>query len=209
MTRKQIEEQFQECLNYHSHEGEWEVFGKKITIFRAEPKFTKREDGSFDREGEETAGMVCGFIDNSYFTGWYEQGPNDLKYTMEDICSELFKNRQVDWKFSGTLWSLSEEEKELYSRNSLVESVRKEVKRELPLLGLDPASIRMDGTLVWKDGIFFGTASSKGWFALSEIMLEEQNSFTGEELIREGKVELASPELIQFFKEAFSYTLSF
>lgn len=209
MTRKQIEEQFQECLNHHSHEGEWEVFGKTITIFRAEPKYTEREDGSFDWEEDEIAGMVCGFIDNSYFTGWYEQGPNDLKKAMEDICSELFKNRQVDWNFSGTLWSLSKEEKELYSRKSLVESVRKEVKRELPLLGLKPDSIRMDLNLVWNDGIFFGTASSNGWFPLSEIVLKKQNSFTGEELIREGKVELASPALKQFFKEAFSYTISF
>lgn len=106
MSLKSVAELLQECFEKHCHEGEFNLFGKKITVFTREPEYQLDENNCpmFDKEPISYGGHKCAFIDDTYWTGWYcPDIGNDLKYCMEDVTKKLFESVEIKFTIIGSL----------------------------------------------------------------------------------------------------------
>ena len=106
MSNTSIADQLSSCYNYDCHEGEFNILGKKITVFTREPVYHTDETGNIDfsREPISYGGDKCAFIDDTYWTGWYY--PNcmeDLKACMTDVTKHLFEDASIKFTITGTL----------------------------------------------------------------------------------------------------------
>jgi hypothetical protein len=106
MSNTSIADQLSSCYNFDCHEGEFNILGKKITVFTREPVYHTDETGNIDfsREPISDGGDKCAFIDDTYWTGWYY--PNcmeDLKACMTDVTKHLFEDASIKFTITGTL----------------------------------------------------------------------------------------------------------
>lgn len=106
MSEKTISEILQDCYNHHCHSGEFSLFGKHIIVFTKEPVYPIDENGlpNYDEEPISYGGDKCAFIDDTYWSGWYEQDlGNDLYYCMKDVTKHLFESDNIKFTITGTL----------------------------------------------------------------------------------------------------------
>lgn len=125
---------FDKCMNCYSHEGEFNINGNIITIFRR----CSYED--FDNgkepvwiEGDEAVGV---FVNQEVFFGWYEQEYQDLYYAMKDVLEWLIDNKN----FTVTLETTVEN----YDFYNLSKKDRKEIliNKIADAFGIDKSQIK-------------------------------------------------------------------
>ena len=106
MSNTSIADKLAHCYEYDCHEGEFNILGKKITVFTREPIYHTDETGNIDfsRDPISDGGDKCAFIDDTYWTGWYYPNcMNDLKACMTDVTKQLFEDASIKFTITGTL----------------------------------------------------------------------------------------------------------
>ena len=92
-----IHDLLEKCYEEHSHEGEFKIFGKTIQVFKSEGNWVEEED-----EGTK----FCAFIDEEYWTGWYNGSWDQeeaLRDVMEDVSRKVCEGRSLKFVFSGEM----------------------------------------------------------------------------------------------------------
>ena len=107
-----IEKLFDKCINCYSHEGEFEIAGNTITIFRRcsyEDFDHEDEDGNPEFiAGDEAVGA---FVNKEEFFGWWSR--DDLYECMQEVLEYLLNTKGVKFTLAvtATRWPEDDEKK--------------------------------------------------------------------------------------------------
>ena len=215
--------QLEECWNNDCHEGTLTIFGKEITVFTKEPHYKDLEEEASEDgwnsgwDEEECGGQKCAFIDDTYWTGWYEQDlGNDLREVMNDIVEEIFNTHSAKFKVTcqleepyNTPFDPNKEydydEEENLPDDKLLEKITEVFKStiENDLYG-DNLQVTVDRTAGTATATFTGDR-----FTTRSILLDGEDSVYGGDYMENGKIECLDEDVKKFFNEAYSYTISF
>lgn len=211
----------EECWDNDCHEGTLTLFGKEITVFTKEPPYRdpeENEDGGWGNDWDECGGQKCAFIDDTYWTGWYEQDlGNDLRYVMDDIVEEIFNTHSAKFKvtckltesykkpFDSTLDPDDYFDDENLSDEKLLEKVTEYFKSAIERdLGGDNLQVTLDRATGIATATFTGDR-----FTTKDILLNDNTRIWGGEYLESGDIECLDEDVKKFFKEAYDYTISF
>lgn len=92
-----IQALFEKCLNEYSHEGEFEINGNTVTIFRrcGHEDFDNLDENEMPRwvDGDEAVGA---FVNQEEFFGWWPQDKDDLYEVMKEVLEYLLKYKGLN-----------------------------------------------------------------------------------------------------------------
>lgn len=128
-----IEKLFDKCINCYSHEGEFEIAGNTITIFRrcSYQDFDNTPEGEEPEwiEGDEAVGA---FVNKEEFFGWWPQDRDDLYECMKEVLEYLLNTKGV--KFTLTVKETrmpDEDEKKAVRKVKLLNEVKEDFDVEI------------------------------------------------------------------------------
>lgn len=128
-----IEKLFDKCINCYSHEGEFEIAGNTVTIFRrcGYEDFENLDEDEMPKwvDGDEAVGA---FVNKEEFFGWWPQDEDDLYECMKEVLEYLLHTKGVKFTLTAKVRRMSDEdEKKAVRKVKLLNEVKKEFDVEI------------------------------------------------------------------------------
>ncbi len=193
-----IKKKLEFCAEHFSHEGEFSVLGHTIVIYRT-CDWEDYDTGEYHEE----YGDVGAFLDEDYFTGWYEADlGRDLRYVMEDVTNELLKVLpDQKFSFAGTFEKDEDLPDEEYSK-LILEVLLKWFQEE----GISSLPSNLSLSVDLEKETFSGSFIAGKEIVEKTLLLNEDRAYN-QYLEISMKIKCSSDELNDYFQQAFDYKI--